>query len=328
MISKKKLAFLCRQLAQLTDAGVTLRRSFQTMGRTVRGKPRRVMLAVADKIGEGASLEEALQQYKDYFPPLFLRLVGVGERTGTMDRVFRHLADYYERQHAMIRRVWASLIWPAFELFIAICVIGLVKYLATDFLYPGGDISGAEAATRHFLTWGGALAGVAGLYVFVTRVLRGQRIVDEILLHIPVIRRAVRALAVARFTWTLQLAQMAGIPITEALQRAAEATNNAAFAARRYLMADIIREGGTLRQAMEASGLFPPTTLAMVEVAETAGKVEDSMRRVAENSFEDAALAMQNLSKAFAWLVWLVVAGIIIYYIFTLWGRVLSMYSI
>jgi len=303
---------------------VTIRRALTTVCRNQSGSLARILAEINALIAHGCSFTEAIRGYETYFPPLFLRLIETGERTGTLERVFAHLADYYERRNAMLRRTVASMIWPSFELLIAILVVGIVKLFATNFLYGETGISGRQAVIRHFITWGAIIGGIVAAYFVFTRLLRGRRFMHEILLRVPVIGYVTRTNAIARFTWALNLSNMAGLSIYDSLDQALAATNNAAFIAKRDLMLETLKAGGTLRQCMQVSGLFPQHILAMTEVAETSGKIDETMARIADQAFEDANMAMRMLSTAFGWFVWALVAGVIIYYIFVFFNAYLS----
>jgi len=65
-----------------------------------------------------------------------------------------------------------------------------------------------------------------------TRLLRGQALVDEFLLRTPVVGRCLRALALTRFCLALRLTLETGMPIAKALRLSFRATGNAAFTAR------------------------------------------------------------------------------------------------
>ena len=101
----------------------------------------------------------------------------------------------------------------------------------------------------------------------------------------------------------------------ETIERCLLATDNQAFIAETDLIVEEIRSGSDLRTSLEMSNLFPPEILEMIEVAETSGKLEESMGRIANTAFTDADFALSALAKAFGWLVWAIAAGVAVYYI-------------
>ncbi len=336
MISQKRLIELCRQLGNLLDAGVPVTRALRTVAESGSGRFRQTMTTVAEAVGRGESLVAAFSLASGYFPPLFLKLVEVGERTGTVDRVLRHMADYFEGQHRLVKNTVASLIYPAVQFTLAIFIIAGAKYLAgvlgaetagkSDIASPivALGATGAAGAILFLIRWFGAIGLLVGAYFFVTRVLRGKRVVDEFFLHIPVLGKTLRTLAVARFCWTFQLAMKAGLGISEGLQHAMEATGNAAFAAKVPLILDVLKEGAGLRASLEAAGVFPRSTLEIVQVGETSGKIDQCLEKAAQQSFESVEFSLKSLAQAFTWVVWLFVVGMLVYYILSFYGAYLN----
>src|SRR5205814_6527196 len=104
----------------------------------------------------GDSLEAALDREKAYFPPLFLALGGVGERTGNLPEVFAELEKYYILQQKLWRQFVGQITWPLLQFFAAVFVIaGLLFILGIiaeihggsdkDTLLPHGMIGGRGA---------------------------------------------------------------------------------------------------------------------------------------------------------------------------------------
>ena len=90
----------------------------------------------------------------------------------------------------------------------------------------------------------------------------------------------------------------------ETIDRGMLSTGNQAFAAETDHVLSMVKSGVGLRDSIESSGLFPIETLEMIEVAETSGKLEESMGRIAKGAFADAEFAINALAKAFGWFVW------------------------
>ena len=143
----------------------------------------------------------------------------------------------------------------------------------------------------------------------------------EVLLRLPVVGNVTRSLALARFSLVLQLLMESATPIGRALERAAEATNNAAFAARGKRMADAVEGGANLTEALERTGLFPREYVEVVRIAEESGKMSERFGWLAAHNADRAEAALQALGTALAWLVWAVVAAFIISFIFRIFSR-------
>src|SRR5919109_975343 len=114
---------LCRALRHNLSAGLSLRDVFRQQARQGTLAVRPVAERMRQVIERGDDLETALLQERKAFPPLFLALASVGERSGNLPEVFRELEKYYVLQQRMWRQFVSLSIWPVFQLVAAIFVI-------------------------------------------------------------------------------------------------------------------------------------------------------------------------------------------------------------
>ncbi|MEW6355116.1 MAG: type II secretion system F family protein [Planctomycetota bacterium] len=327
--SRRQLAEMCRKLATLFDAGVLPRKALALLSRGPGRLSREVIEDAESSLAAGDSVTEALSLHEGYFPPLLLTLVEVGERTGTLERVLSHMADYYENMDMLFRRLYRSMIYPVFVITFAILVTGMLKYLFVELRanftgVPAPPGAAQQAVVWHFVAWFGGIGLLVALIIIFRTVLHGGVVMDRLLLHVPVLGRALRKLAIARFTWAFQLSQAAGLGVSETIDRGLESTGNRAFTAERDQVLALVKSGEGLRDSLEASGLFPRDTLEMIEVAETSGKLEESMGRIAKHAFTDAEFAINALAKAFGWFVWAIAAGVTAYYVLWFYAQYLG----
>src|SRR5947209_8079102 len=89
---------VCRELRHNLAAGIMLRDVFRQQAK--RGSPpfRPVARRILTALESGSSFQDALQQNRRAFPPLFLALASVGEQSGNMPEVFGELEKYYQMQ--------------------------------------------------------------------------------------------------------------------------------------------------------------------------------------------------------------------------------------
>ena len=79
----------------------------------------------------GAPLSEPFRAEK-IFPPTVVQLVAVGERTGSLDESFLHLADYYDKEVERALRAFTALLEPLLLLAMGL----LVGFIALSVLLP------------------------------------------------------------------------------------------------------------------------------------------------------------------------------------------------
>jgi type IV pilus assembly protein PilC len=325
-ISWNALAMFSRSMAQMLEAGVDVRKSLVTSAtKSSDTRLAGVITDVSRRIAKGATLADALNAYPDRFPALFRDLVNVGEQTGAVPEVFSSLAKYYESRLKQVRDFRSAVAWPVMQLFMAVLIIGLLIYIlgilpkkgdapAIDIL--GLGLVGPAGATFWFLSCFGLAAGAFVFWTMLSRNVGSQMVLHPLLMQIPVIAGCMRAFAISRFSWCFALTQQAGMSIQPSLECSLKATANGAFiSAEPYIWAEL-NQGESFADALASSRLFPTDYLQFVETAEQTGTVPEQMDRMSRIFEENANRAMQRLASICSTLVWLFVAGIIIYFIF------------
>jgi type IV pilus assembly protein PilC len=320
----KNLTSFSRQLGTMLNAGLPIRRALAVVERSARSPMKGIFHRVGIAIEQGDSVSDALKREGGAFPLLYIRLVRMGEVVGNLDKVFSRLAEYYEFVRAMWMRLISSLTYPILEYFAAVGVLSLATYIldmvdtAKMVPRPIPGLSGVMVLVVGILLFAAPIAA----YFAATRLFGGLRATHEIMLRIPVVGNVMRALALARFSWSMELMTDAGVNIFDALQWSMEATANGAFEGQTPTIIQNVKDGVALSESLRASGLFPHDYLEMMHVGEESGSMPDMFKRLAQNYFEQAERALSALTTVLGWCIWICVAAVIIFFIF----RFFSMY--
>jgi len=205
-------------------------------------------------------------------------------------------------------------VYPIIEYFALIGVLAFVTYITRMFVSKDPNPEGP--ALMVILTGIAIFLIPIVLYMVLTRALGGRRVVHEVLNRVPIIGMVMRSLALWRFCWCMHLMMNAGVTVLDAVVMSAQATANGAYAAQGPKMAADLREGVPMHEALERTGLFPNDVIEMVHVGEESGEAPDMFRRVAVVFQERVVAALSVLSVAFGWFIWMIVAAVIIVYIF------------
>lgn len=313
-ISAKAIFPFCRSMARMLDAGVEVRKALKTSSNH-SSDPRltQAVRQVLTSVNRGDDLTSAFAQHEERFPRLFLDLVNVGEQTGSLPEVFDSLANYYEAGVERMRDFRSQVAWPVIQLFAAILIIGLLIYILGIIGSASVDILGLGLmGTAGAITWFTMTFGMLGMAWFGFIVLRrsaaGQQALDPFLMMIPAVGHCLRSFAIARFSWCFALTQKAGMSIKPSLQASFYATNNGAFIASLPNIWQMVAEGHTLAESLEASKLFPQEYLHIVDTAEQTGTVPETLDRMSRTFDEDAHRAMTRMTSILARVIWALVA--------------------
>ncbi len=320
---------LSRTLRHHLAAGLTLRDVCRQLAGRASPALRPVAGRLAGRLAKGQSLEDALGPEAAVFPPLFIDLAVVGERTGTLAEIFGELEDYYRMQEKLRRQFWSGITLPLVQFGLAILVIaGMLFVLGAvaegrgtkPFDPLGGGFTGKRGAVLFLACTFGLIGLVVGGYFFLTRYLRQQAAVHDLLLRLPVVGTCLQAFALGRFTLTLRLTMETGMPPAEALHLSLRATGNQAFVAREPIIRETLRAGDDLALALARSKIFPVDFQNVIAVAEESGRIPEVLKQQAKYYQEEAGRRLKALTRSAGFGVWLLYAVFMVIMIFRIAG--------
>jgi type II secretory pathway component PulF len=317
----KMMANFSDQLGTMLEAGLPISKALHVLGRNARPGVRGLARRLGSSVEQGDSLAQALEREGRRFPVLYRRLVLVGEETGGLPAVLKQLATYYRYVRDLWVKFWGNMVYPAFNYLALIAVLSIMAYFAEAAI--GQTFIAGLAPGEIF--FGGLALPVAGflLYMLITRLLGGRYLVHQVLMCIPVVASIMRAMALGRFAWCMQLMTDAGVNIIDAVRWSLEATGNQVYVAKAPRVIGDIRGGAPLTEALRKTHLFPYDFMQLLETGEESGEMPSMLGKLAEAYQSKTGDALKALATASAVVIWAIVAGIIIYFIFMIWGHVL-----
>ncbi len=281
---------------------------------------------VAESVAQGNSLYESLEEHKEQLNDLFIAMVKVGEKSGHLGETLLDLADYYSQLIDLRRNFLRSLIMPLFELVIALFVVGIV-ILVLGFLPGEMDILGLGlVGVGGFVRYLIFLAVVGGFGFGAFWILRNNtfhlRAVQHLVDYVPKIGPVFRTLALARLTWAIHLTMRTGMDVKEALALSFTAAAYAPITDKLGVVLGELEAGGTLFDGFLACRYFDETMILHIQTGDESGNLPEVMERLSKDYFQQCVFRLKTLSVAGFFLVFFIVAGIIIFFIF----RIFSFY--
>lgn len=328
-IRLKQLAALCHRLSIATSAGIKDFKVWQSEAERGSRQQQRKIDQVVQALNAGNTLPKSLSATGKYFPTLFLQMVEVGDESGQMDRTYKRLAEHYDRTLAAKRAFLSKLAWPAFQFGIAVLVVGILIYIMG--MIPGNRDGEA------FDMLGLGLIGTPGLMRYASILVmcaiatlllieafrRGAAWVKPLqraVVMLPVVGEAFKTLAIARFTWAFQLVLGTSMDLRKAIPLALNATGNDYYARHGREVALRIENGQDITSSLAATGVFPKELIDSINVGEESGQLAELMSRLAKEYQERAGSAISILAQAVGYLIWLLVAAMIIMLIFQIFS--------
>jgi type IV pilus assembly protein PilC len=177
----------------------------------------------------------------------------------------------------------------------------------------------SDAIAHNFIVTSiGTIIVVAGFIAFI-KTRFGRRLWDKFKLNMPVLGAVISKVAISRFTRTLGTLVSSGVPILQALTIVKETSGNVIVGNAVSAVHESVKEGETITAPLEASKVFPPMVVSMVDVGEQTGALPEMLMKIADNYDEEvdnAVAAMTSLLEPIMIVFLAVIVGSIVIALF------------
>ncbi|MEN3939820.1 type II secretion system F family protein [Prosthecobacter sp. SYSU 5D2] len=335
-IKAKVLMIFTRQLATLIDSGLPLLRGLTVLARQ---EPNPIMKStvttIAENVQTGSTFSETLSQYPKIFNKLYINMVKAGELGGVLEIVLNRLAEYQEKAQKLKNKVVAAMVYPIIVMVIAILIMVFLMLVIVprfekifeDMLGSADKLPGLTKLVIGFSRWmqGNFLyLVIAGVVITVAfrlyaSTVKGRRVIDQLKLKMPLFGDVQRKTAISRFSRTLGTLVTSGVPILQALNITRETAGNVVISDAITKVHDAVKEGESMVAPLEASNVFPPMVISMVDVGEETGQLPEMLLKIAdvyEDEVDNAVSALTSMLEPLMIVLLAVVVGVIVMALF------------
>ena len=324
-VAAKNLAVFTRQFSVMIDAGLPLVQCLEILGSQEEDKNFAwVILATRGDVESGASLADAMKKHPKVFDPLFTNMIAAGEAGGILDTILKRLATYIEKSVKLKGQVKSAMIYPVAVIVIATLVVGVILWkviptFANLFAGLGAELPLPTrvviAASNGLVRFGpiiivGLCAAGYGFKQYYASV-NGRRVVDAVVLKMPILGDLMRKIAVARFCRTLSTLLSSGVSILEALDITARTAGNAIVESSILSTRKSIERGETIAQPLKETAVFPPMVVQMIGVGEATGALDTMLSKIADFYEEEVDVAVAGLLTLMEPLMIALLGGIV-----------------
>ncbi len=312
-VPAKVLTVFTRQLSTLISAGLPLLRSLRTLSKQEKNvNLKKIMGILAESVEGGTTFSEALSQHPKAFNKLYVNMVKAGELGGVLEIVLTRLAEFAEKSQRIRGKVTSAMVYPLVVLTIAVVIVAfLMLFIVPKFEAIFKDMLGGRPLPTitqvimdlsrfiqgNFILIGVALVVLAVGFRFALRLPGISTAVDRYKLKLPLFGDLLTKTSVARFSRTLGTLVSSGVPILQALQITRDTAGNERVSEAIESIHDNVKEGESMVAPMEASQIFPPMVVSMVQVGEETGQLPDMLTKVADVFEEEVDVAVSGLTS-------------------------------
>ncbi|MCM8813670.1 MAG: type II secretion system F family protein [Candidatus Omnitrophica bacterium] len=304
------LCIFSRQMGTLLNAGVPLLRSLSVLAKQVSSLPlKNAVEAIKEDIQSGSTLKDALDKHPKVFSKFWVNLVGTGEASGQLPSVLEQIAEYFESSGELQRKVVSALVYPGIlfsvsSICIVIFIVKIVPVFAEMFSGFNADL---PPLTQFVIDLSEFLKKFAipiiiaiPVIIFLTKQFlsteKGKLLFDQFRLRLPVFGKMFRDIGIANFARGLGTMISSGVPILYAFDIVTKTVGNKVMENALDIIKESVRDGKTIAEPLEQSGLFPPMVVLMVNVGEETGELADMLKHVADFYESRVQVMVERLS--------------------------------
>lgn len=288
-------------MEQLIASGLSIKDSLEIL--TViekKGKVSNLATELLGMIKKGISFASAIDTLKNYFPPVYRGIINVGDRIGSVEKIFPKLRSYLESQKKIKDKISSALLYPILVLFTAV-----IAFLAMIFfVFPklkdmfaefGGtaaikleqNINRMQTGLLLFVIIVAVLVFVG--YIFAVLSKSNNKIklfIDSYLLKLPIIGKFIIYRETLNFAFAMETLTASGITIETAINESLSVLSNQVYVEALKDVNNRIIKGESLSQAFSAHKVFPSYLTKWMLVGEKSGKTEQIFSQI-KNYFQN-----------------------------------------
>lgn len=325
-ITVKEKAVFASKLSAMVDAGVPIMRSLDMMRRQQKSPLfRRALAAMTDEVNQGGSLGSSMRRWPKVFDNLSIAMVEAGEAGGVLDETLKRLSRLLEENARLQNQIKSAMGYPVTVFVIAILVfLGMTIFMIPTFAEIFDQL-GAELPlfTQMMVNLSNLLRSSFSLILVGVLVLSailfnryyatpmGRRVVDGLLLKLPLFGELLQKTASAQFCRTMSSLSRAGVPILMSLEILTETASNSVVRDAISNSRTDISEGIPLSTALASKQVFPEMMVGMLAIGEETGEMDAMLSKVADFYEDEVSSMVKALTSMIEPVMIVLVGGIV-----------------
>jgi type IV pilus assembly protein PilC len=297
-VKTKDIAIFCRQFHTMLNSGISiiqcldiLRQQFDNL------KLRKVIADVYELVQKGSTFSESMRAHRETFPELLINMIEAGELSGNLDTILQRMADHYEKDTRLKRKISGAMVYPLvlsgvatlvvifLLIFVMPVFVGMFTSSGVQLPLPTRILLGLSDFLRSFwyIVFGILFIGIYLLRRFL-KTETGRLVFDRLKLRLPIIKPVAIRIATTRFARTLSTLLASGIPLLNAMEITSK------------VVREDVRKGFDLAGPVKRTGLFPPMVDSMIRIGEESGSLDDVLKRTADFYDEEVDTAIAKMT--------------------------------
>ena len=328
-----------RQFSVMLKAGIPISDCLNNLHKQKFSVPfRNVLQTVYLDVESGVLLSDAFAKHPKVFPRFFVSMVGIGEVSGSLDRVLTNMADYYENDRRIKKKASSAMVYPT----LLVCMVIVVVIFLCLFILPqfestinelGGEVPEitkivmgiSEFIQNYFFIILPVGVAIALLVVLFFRTAKGKYVKDVLLLNLPIISTVQKNLITSRFSRAFIILLSSGMNMIDVLENLKKMLGNEVFTRKFDYTIEEVKRGRRIASSIEATGLFPSLLTEMINVGEKSGNIEEVLESTSDYFDEQVEASIAKAVAAIEPMAIVMLGGVVCLVILSVLVPMMSM---
>lgn len=326
----KDKMILTKQLAVMLGAGVPLTQALDVLVSQTKNKSMKDKLeAVYKDVQGGIPLSRAFKKNSNIYDELQVNLLEAGEKSGNLVEVLAQITIDLEKRNKVNAKIRGAMIYPIIVFLILIVVVAVMTIFmvpAVEGLYEDFGVSSDQlpAITRMMVSLSNFFTnpiGAISLFISIFGGIiafrayygskPGRRVIDRLILRIPVFGKLIDYSQVVQMTRLLSMLIKSGLSIIDALQTVSAALGNIHYKEALTNAVVDVSKGTPLAASLVKKDVIPTIVIKMIAIGEDTGSLDQMLSDMADFYDEELNNLAENLTKLMEPVILVIVGSIV-----------------
>lgn len=295
-IEMSELTTFCRQFAIMLNSGISILESLaQLKDQHFSGYLKKILYMVYEDVKIGLLLSKAMEKHKKVFPEFFRSMIYVGEVSGNLENVLTSLADYYEKDLALKKKIKSALAYPimmgimtiGIAILMLLVIVPIFKDSIAELDISDDEMNPITSVIFNMSDWL-LVNGLTLVYVLVLAVAlifvllkteKGKYYWDVFKYKCPIVKDVQINMVASKFTKSTGLLLASGMNLVDSLEVTKNLLGNRYASKVFENVIEDVRRGASLTFAMDTYKIFPQILVQMISTGEKTGGIEEVLGR-------------------------------------------------
>lgn len=322
MSDKKKEVFY-RELGMLLRSGVDFKKALEILGRQSGKAEREIIIGIKEKVVEGKSIYESMQE-TGHFSPYEYYSIQIGEETRKLEEVLSELQKYFTRKIQMKRQVVSVLTYPAIVMLVTVLVLyfmlnKVVPMFSSVFRQFGSELPKSTQVIIRISNHSGMIfslvlavvIGFLAIHYTMKNQVTYRAFMSKVVLKIPYFGNLIRKIYISRFCQAMNLLITSRTTLINSLTLTSKMIGFHPIEAAIEEIKDDITRGISLSDSLKKHAVFEDRMISMLEVAEQVNQLDTMFERLTEQYNEEISHQTKMIGVVLEPMI-IVVIGVIV----------------